>query len=411
MRTGLSGSNKPAHDGQCGRILGVYRSHQMSSDDAFLRRIWPSVKKATEYLIERDGNGDGLIEGAQPNTLDAAWYGKVSFLQSLYISALKAAQAMAVEMGDSEFADECGRIAARGSETIEELFNGEYFIQIEDPAHKKEIGVGPGCYIDQVFGQSWAHQVGLGYIFDKSKQRSALKSLWKYNFVPDVGPFRNRFKQGRWYAMPGDAGLVMCTWPKGGQNPNFDKHWQYKYFNECMSGFEWQVASHMVHEGMMKEGLAISRAIHDRYDAALRNPYNEIECSDHYARAMASYGVFISICGFEYHGPKGYIAFSPRLTPEEFKAPFITAKGWGTFSQQRQDNSQTEKIHLGHGQLTVRQMTYDLSAGKSAKKVKVTVNQNVIRANHCQKENRVVITLPDLVKIQAGQEIEITIIS
>jgi hypothetical protein len=29
----------------------------------------------------------------------------------------------------------------------------------------------------------------------------------------------------------------------------FKKHWQYAYFNECMTGFEWQVAAHMVQEG------------------------------------------------------------------------------------------------------------------------------------------------------------------
>ena len=356
-RAGLQGSNEPAHDGQCGRILGAYREHQMSSDDVFLRRIWPNVKKALQYLIRLDGNADGLIEGAQPNTLDAAWYGKVSFLQSLYIAALKAGQAMAIEMDDKAFAKECARIAGRGGETIEELYNGEYFIQIEDPAHKNEIGVGPGCYIDQVFGQSWAHQVSLGRLFDKDKQLSALKSLWKYNFVPDVGVFRDQFKKGRWYAMAGDAGLLMCTWPKGGQNPNFKDHWQYGYFNECMSGFEWQVASHMIYEGMLKEGLAIARAIHDRYDAALRNPYNEIECSDHYSRAMASYGAFISICGFEYHGPKGHIAFSPRLTPENFKAPFITAEGWGTFSQSQKDNKLTAKLEIKWGQLKLKSIT------------------------------------------------------
>ena len=30
------------------------------------------------------------------------------------------------------------------------------------------------------------------------------------------------------------------------------------------------------------EGLAITRAIHDRYHPSRRNPFNEIECSDHY---------------------------------------------------------------------------------------------------------------------------------
>ncbi|MCI0499541.1 MAG: non-lysosomal glucosylceramidase [Planctomycetales bacterium] len=410
MRANLSGANEPAHDGQCGRILGAYRDHQMSADDAFLQRIWPNIKKAIAFLIQKDGNDDGRIEGAQPNTLDAEWFGKISFLQSLYIAALKAGQAMAAEMGDTEFAIKCEKIAKRGAETIEELFNGEYFIQIEDPSRKKEIGVGPGCYIDQVFGQSWAHQVGLGHIFDKDKQLRALRFLWKYNFVPDVGLFRDRFKQGRWYAMPGDAGLVMCTWPQGGQNPDFDKHWQYMYFNECMSGFEWQVASHMICEGMLKEGLAVGRAIHDRYDASLRNPYNEIECSDHYARAMASYGVFISICGFQHHGPKGYLAFCPRTTPEDFKAPFITAEGWGTFVQQRKGKTQNHLIQLHWGCLKLKQMGFDLPTGKTAKKIGVKANGRKIGASYRMAENRIIVLFDKPLQIEAGQEMEIEIL-
>lgn len=115
MRAGLSGSNEPAHDGQCGRILGVLREHQMSPDDAFLRRLWPRVKKAIEYMIRRDGNDDGLVEGPQPNTLDAAWFGKVSFLASLYLAALRAGEVMAREVGDTAFAERCAAYRPAGS--------------------------------------------------------------------------------------------------------------------------------------------------------------------------------------------------------------------------------------------------------------------------------------------------------
>ena len=47
----------------------------------------------------------------------------------------------------------------------------------------------------------------------------------------------------------------MCTWPKGegAVQQGFDF-----YFNECMNGFEHQVAGHMIWEGMVQEGLAVS---------------------------------------------------------------------------------------------------------------------------------------------------------
>ena len=35
----------PAVDGQCGRILGVLREHQMSADDTFLRRHLAQCKE------------------------------------------------------------------------------------------------------------------------------------------------------------------------------------------------------------------------------------------------------------------------------------------------------------------------------------------------------------------------------
>ena len=67
-------------DGQCGRILGVLREHQMSADDGFLKRVWPNVKRGMEFLMRHDSNGDGLLDGAQENTLDAAWYGEIAWI-------------------------------------------------------------------------------------------------------------------------------------------------------------------------------------------------------------------------------------------------------------------------------------------------------------------------------------------
>src|SRR5207244_7532443 len=98
--------------------------------------------------------------------------------------------------------------------------------------------------------------------------------------------------------------------------------------------------------------------IHDRYHPRLRNPYNEIECGDHYARAMASYGAYLAACGFACHGPKGHIAFAPRLTPDSFKAAFTATEGWGTFTQTRKSGTLTATLAPKHG--LVRLKTFGL---------------------------------------------------
>ncbi len=139
----------------------------MSADSAFLRRLWPRVKRSLEYLIHSDPHSEGLLEGAQHNTLDAEWFGKVPWLSSLYIAALVAGEAMARELGDEAFARQCRLLADLGSKNlVGQLWNDSYgyFIQRADPAHTKAVGSYDGCEIDQVFGQHWAFQVGLGRI-------------------------------------------------------------------------------------------------------------------------------------------------------------------------------------------------------------------------------------------------------
>jgi uncharacterized protein (DUF608 family) len=402
----------PAVDAQSGYVLRALREHQMSADDQFLRKLWPKIKLAMEWLIKKDGNGDGLIESNQHNTLDTDWFGKVAWLSSLYVAALAAAAQMADEVGDKEFASQCRKILKAGQKNLPtELFDGDYFINKVDAKHLDAINSGTGCEIDQVFGQSWAFQVGLPRVLPEKETVTALKSLWRYNFAPDAGGYHNTMGSGRWYAMPGEAGLLMCTFPRsdwdfqkasGKGKPN----WAAGYFNECMNGFEHQVAGHMIWEGMTMEGLAIERAVHDRYHASRRNPWNEIECGDHYARSMASYGVYLAAGGFENHGPKQHIGFAPKLTPENFKCAFTSAEGWGSLSQKVEGGKRKAEISVRWGKLKLKTVALESESAHSAT---ILHQGKPVEVKLKRDGKRVLLTLKHSLEISAGEKIEITV--
>jgi hypothetical protein len=397
-----------AGDSQPGYVLKAYREHLCSPDDTFLKKHWPQIKKALEFLFDedrRDGQLDGLLDGKQHNTYDIDFYGANTMVGSLYLAACRAGEEMANELGDQQFAAECRRIFQLGQQnTLRRLYNGEYFIQDVDLQKHPKHQYGPGCLADQLFGQSWAHQVGLGYVYPKDKVLSALRAIWKYCWAPDVGPQNKAHPPQRWFAMPGEAGLFVCTWPKS-------KHLgpeSVLYRDEVWTGIEYQVASHMVWEGMLTEALAICRAIHDRYHPAKRNPWNEVECGDHYSRAMASYGVFLALCGFEYHGPKGHIGFAPRMNADDFQAAFTGAEGWGQYRQKRADGRQTSQIQLLWGKLRLRTLSFALPEEAKLQQVVVRLADRPLQPPQTSQDGcRVQIALPEPVELAPGQTLQV----
>jgi non-lysosomal glucosylceramidase len=207
--------------------------------------------------------------------------------------------------------------------------------------------------------------------------------------------------------MPGEGGLLMCSWPKG-EAARVREGFDY-YFNECMTGFEYQVAGHLIWEGMVQEGLAVTRTIHDRYHPSRRKPWNEVECGDHYARAMASYGVFLAACGYQYHGPKGHLGFAPRLTPDDFRAAFTTAEGWGTLRQTRSAATQTDSLELRWGKLRLRSLSFALPANLRPKQVRIHSGGAEIASKHTLADGKITIDLASDLLLQAGQKIEVVI--
>jgi hypothetical protein len=338
-----------AADGQLGGIMKVCREWRISGDTEWLRRLWPKVRQSLDYCIETwDPGHKGVLEEPHHNTYDIEFWGPDGMCTSFYLGALTAA----VRMGQAlrEDVTRYSDLLAQGVKRAEtELFDGEYFIQkIEwknlragDPTKNKSMvgdyspeaiallekegpkyQYGLGCLSDGVLGSWMAAVCGAGQVLDREKVRSHLAAVHQYNLKKDLSGHANPQRPS--YACGAEGGLLLCTWPKGGE-----LSLPFVYSNEVWTGIEYQVAAHLMMMGLTREGLEVVRACRDRYDGRIRNPFNEYECGHWYARAMSSYALLQGLTGARYDAVEKVLYLKPTVRGD-FRAFLSTATGYGT---------------------------------------------------------------------------------
>lgn len=371
-----------AADGQLGGILKVYREWLICGDDAWLAQLWPSVKRALEYAWKYwDQDKDGVIEGLQHNTYDIEFCGPNAMTGSFYLGALRAAAEMARHLGEAGKAEEYRAVYESGRARMDAtLFNGEYYVQdvrldaldlaphepsgpfqVYDPSMPPEsrlldpekpdfpkLQIGEGCLSDQMIGQWYARMLDLGDLFDPDNVREALASIFRYNWKSDLSKFPN---PARIYALNDEAGLLTATWPHG-ERPGLPTY----FCDEVWCGIEYQVASHLIHEGFVDEGLAVVKGARDRYTGVRRNPWNEFECGNHYARSMASYALSLALAGFFYSAPRQLLRFIPRIYQEDFACFFSVDSGWGMVKQVNAAATKRATVQVHYGELSLRHL-------------------------------------------------------
>jgi hypothetical protein len=302
---------------------------------------------------EYENESDGLITKAQPNTYDCSIYGLNTFISSLNLVAFLACEQIALELDIKNWAKICREKYNFMREVIDkECWNGEYYIQKYDASEINKFQYGIGCLSDQLIGQWWAFHLGFGYIFPKDHVHQAIKSIVKYNYKETL----NGLKQTpREFASNYDSGLLTCSWPNGGkpETPTL-------YTDEVWTGIEYEVAALCFYIGEIESGLNIIRAVRDRYDGTHRNPWNEVECGDHYVRAMSSWTILHALTGISY-SPKLYqISLAPKINQRNFQSFFITKSAWGKISQKITQKMLTCSITISYGTLKLSSIKIDL---------------------------------------------------
>ncbi len=338
-----------ASDGQLGGIMKVYRDWRIYGDTAWLKSLWPQVKQSLEYCIGTwDPRARGILEEPHHNTYDIEFWGPDGMCTSFYLGALAAA----VEMGAAldEDVTRFSSLLAKGTAFMEEdLFNGEYFFQkiqtqglnakfipldysSNGSGYKAVMDIlnaegpkyqyGNGCLSDGVLGFWMARVSGLGNIVASEKIQSHLMAVYKYNLKRDLTEHAN--PQRPTFAMGNEGGLLLCSWPRGEA-----LSLPFVYSNEVWTGIEYQVASHLIFQGRVEEGLEIVRVCRDRYDGKVRNPFDEYECGHWYARALSSYGLMQGLTGVRYDAVDKTL-FIDSQVGDNFTCFLSTETGFGT---------------------------------------------------------------------------------
>jgi uncharacterized protein (DUF608 family) len=379
----------PAADGQLGSIMRAYRDWRICGDREWLKMLFPKIKLSLDYCIETwDPRHTGTLEEPHHNTYDIQFWGADPMCTSIYLGALEAFIRMS-EYLDTVVAysrtdvitkydpdlDFYRELLVKGKKAIEsELFNGQYFFQkikwtglrTTDPiSYANNAGdsddyaspeakallarEGPkyqysnGCLSDGMIG-AWESAIcGLPSSIDKTKVAAHLASVYKYNFKKELSNFSNPQRPG--FAMGKDGGLLLCTWPKGGE-PSLP----FVYSNEVWTGVEYEVASHLIIMGKVKEGLEIVRTLRKRYDGRVRNPFDEYEAGNWYARALSSYALIQALTGVRYDAVEKTLYVDSKIG--DFVSFLSTATGFGNVICK---NGQV-KFHGVYGKLDIQRV-------------------------------------------------------
>ena len=224
-----------------------------------------------------------------------------------------------------------------------------------------------------------------------------MKAVYRHNFKRN---FFNHQNCQRAYVFNDESGLILCSWPQGGipEQP-------FVYSDEVWTGIEYEVATLLIYEGMVDDGLGIVKAIRKRHDGVHRNPWNEVECGNHYARSMASWAILLALSGFQYDAHSRVILFNPAYQPENFRCLFNTGSCWGHYSQRIEKDGFNLNIEIIHGSLAINRLQFFPLRPFSI--ITARVDSNSVPVNYeIQSEKTILGFEPDVV-IHEGNQLAI----
>lgn len=351
--------------------LMAWRDYLWTGDRAYLDEMWPHVIKAMEHNRALDRNGDFLPDDVGIDQTYDGWEfdGASIYVGLINTVACRAVAEMARVQGETEIADQYERLAIIGAAALEKLlWNGEYYDLFYDIATDKRDKC---CMADQMNGAWYARMLELGQVLPEDRVRSALGAVFAHN-------------RGHDYIRNG-------VWLEGG--PQGGGQW-----SAVWSGTEYMLASHMIYEGMIEQGITTAKQVYDRHAKDGRT-WNHSECGDHYYRAMSVLTILYAAQGFHYSAPEKRLMIDPNLQRDNHVSPLVTPVAWGEVRYVQSSRGVTLSIEVMEGELPLQ--TIETGGEFSAAEVEFAGRKAAAAVEQSGGKCRAL--LPEAVSVTAGE--------
>ncbi len=214
----------------------------------------------------------------------------------------------------------CADRTARGMEDV--LWNGEYYRQVIEDVDAHRYQYGEGVLSDQLLGQFHAYVNGLGALLPE--RSCAERARGDHGAQLPRRPDHAREHAAR--LRPGRRGRAPARAPGRGRAPGHPVRVLRRGVDRASNTRSRHPS---LYAGLPDQALELlERTLRDRYDGIARNPWNEIECGNHYARSLASWGLLLALQRARSRmPPPRTLAFDPV---SDGRYLFTTDRAWGT---------------------------------------------------------------------------------
>jgi uncharacterized protein (DUF608 family) len=359
----------------------VLRDFYWTGDIDYLKEMWPSVKKAINYILtERDKNHDRMpdMDGIMSSYDNFPMYGLASYIQSQWLASMLMTREAALIMNDRDTYTLAATILTDGSQLMEDkLWNGDYYYLSNDYSGPR--GVNNGILTDQILGQWIIYQTDLGLLFPQQNISRCLESILKNSFITGFG-------------------LRNCTFPEfPGLYPIQETDLWVDQANTCWSGVELAFAGLLLYDNKTEQAIKLIRTVDERYRKAGLY-WDHQEFGGHYYRALSAWSVINGYLGLGIRN--GNYSFSPKLSGESYRIFFSYGNGTARFEK----NEDGIGITVLSGTMKLASLGFPQELIKS-KSLKVFINNEAIKSKSLLERGKLLITFSPEIIVESGSKI------